>query len=87
MAEHFNLQLGDGDAPLLNLVTKDTILLSSEIGHNGVRYVILATMRRADIERWCEALDQANRPYRLERVSESGESEEVRVHGSPDWLS
>jgi hypothetical protein len=87
MPERFHLQLGDEDVPLLDLVTNDTVLLSSEIGHNSIRYAILATIHRADVDRWCEVLARAGRPYRFERVSDAGDSEEVRISGTPDWLS
>jgi hypothetical protein len=87
MPERFSLQLHGEDVPLLDLITNDTVLLTSETGHNSVRYVILTTIHRADIERWCEVLDRVGRPYRFEKVSESADADDVRISGSPDWLS
>ncbi|SAL05015.1 hypothetical protein AWB81_06983 [Caballeronia arationis] len=87
MPERFHVQLGGDDASLLKLGTDDTVLLSSEIGHNSIRYAVLTTIRRPDVDRWCEVLATAGRPYRFERASDTGDSEEVRISGSPDWLS
>ena len=87
MPDRFHLQLRDADVSLLNLVRDDTVLLSSATGHNNVRYNVLVAIHRSDADQWCKLLDQAGRPYRFERISETGESEEVRISGSPDWLS
>lgn len=87
MPERFQLQLSDDDVPLLDLVADDTVLYSSEIGYNSVPYVIFAPVHRADIDQWCDVLARTARRCRLERISETGDSEEVRISGSPNWLS
>lgn len=88
MPERFHLQLSDADVSSLDLLADDdTVLLSSATGHNSAQYVVLATIHRRDVDRWCDVLARAGRPYRFERVDESGDSQEVRISGSPGWLS
>lgn len=88
MPERFHLQVSDADVSRLDLVAgDDTVLLSSANGHNNERYIVLTTIHREDVDRWCDLLAGAGRPYRFERINESGDSEEVRISGSPDWLS
>ncbi|MGT2477721.1 hypothetical protein [Paraburkholderia terrae] len=87
MPDRFQSQLRDDDVSLLKLVVGDTVLLSSATGHNNVRYAVLVTIHRADADRWCEVLAAAGRPYRFERISETGDSEDVCICGSPEWLS
>jgi hypothetical protein len=84
MPDRYPLQVRDDDVSLLNLVTDDTVLLSSATGYNNVRYAVLFEIHRDDADQWCEILDRAGRPYRFERITETGDSEEVRVAGSPD---